>query len=345
MDKEQSAETNITTHVDFLYSALHMPVHNAIGNFALFMLLLQMKSCNPNLRNYGNKNHLNVAVIGAGCCALPAFLLTQWHSNNNTSSSNINEHNGNTTSEVAHGYLHIDAVDPEEEVLQVAEQYFGIQFDNDDDVTAVGIDGNSNSNATNASADVDADADTDVSREYSASNNSTLIKHVTDGCTFLTASSLKSKKFDILIVDAFANADSNSEESSSPNSYAPPTSLLSLEQCKLMHSALLSSIDCDGAGANVSGILLMNVYGPDVWVEFVKSQIANSSLFCLPFCIPIINHIGGTGGNATPLTSTASTTSSSTFNLGDRNVVLVLAPIQEKYTIEILRDIMLKFRV
>ena len=82
------------------YRRLHMPVHRFLGSACVQFLQLQHR-----LQN-GHTTAASVAVIGAGCCALPSYLLAQ----------------GNRLSVVVH------AVEPSSEVLQMAETYFGAQF-------------------------------------------------------------------------------------------------------------------------------------------------------------------------------------------------------------------------
>lgn len=82
------------------YRRLHMPVHRVLGSACVQFLQLQHRLQNDHTAS------ASVAVIGAGCCALPSYLLAQ----------------GNRHSVVVH------AVEPSSEVLQMAETYFGAKF-------------------------------------------------------------------------------------------------------------------------------------------------------------------------------------------------------------------------
>lgn len=91
-----TADANKTIADKLDYSTLHMPVHRVMGGL-----------CSDYLNNELEGQALRIAVIGAGCCALPACLLTR-----------------SSTREMT-----VHAVEPSAEVLLAAEQFFGVIFD------------------------------------------------------------------------------------------------------------------------------------------------------------------------------------------------------------------------
>ena len=70
---------------------------------------------------------VRIALIGAGCCAIPAYLLST-HSQRDTD----NQQRPHQYEHQHQQYLRfsIDAIEPEAEILDIATKYFGINFDN-----------------------------------------------------------------------------------------------------------------------------------------------------------------------------------------------------------------------
>jgi hypothetical protein len=66
---------------------------------------------------------VRIALIGAGCCAIPAYLLSTHSQRDTDNQQHPHQHQQ---------YLRfsIDAIEPEAEILDIATKYFGINFDN-----------------------------------------------------------------------------------------------------------------------------------------------------------------------------------------------------------------------
>ena len=212
--RQSASDYSLKPQFDFL--SLHMPVHKVLGELTSRVLL----------RNQAQPNKHSVAVIGAGCCALPAYLLSKF-----------------PTSVVVH------AVEPAAEVLQVADSLFDMaQFPPD-----------------------------------------RLCRHVMDGATFLAQD--PGQRFDVVIIDAFEsaavltsisgqsslhdNGDGEDDDDGVPPVYAPPASFLDTwtdwAQALSMPPAPGSNSGC--------GVLLVNVFGPEAWVQQVQQRIKQSDAF------------------------------------------------------------------
>lgn len=205
------------TSLKFDYSSLHMPVHRVMGDVASRFLQRRRVSVDDPAGTVSS-----VAVIGAGCCALPAFLLTAFPS-----------------STVVH------AVEPCEEVLQVADSHFGMD----------------------------------------AFPSTRLVRHVLDGATFLHQQ--RASRYHLIVIDAFDAAPlhelvrmglplpGDDSDDGVPAVFAPPHSLL--DSWTQLASALSSDPDSQ---CEHGGLLVINVFGPEVWIEHVRSRIEQSELFC-----------------------------------------------------------------
>jgi hypothetical protein len=70
---------------------------------------------------------VRIALIGAGCCAIPAYLLSK-HSQRDTN----NQQRPHQYEHQHQQYLRFsfDAIEPEAQILDIATKYFGINFDN-----------------------------------------------------------------------------------------------------------------------------------------------------------------------------------------------------------------------
>jgi hypothetical protein len=209
------------TLLKFDYSSLHMPVHRVMGDVASrFLLKRRVSVDDPAGAGAGAVS--SVAVIGAGCCALPAYLLTVFPS-----------------SAVVH------AVEPCEEVLRVADSHFGMD----------------------------------------AFPSTRLVRHVLDGAAFLRQQ--RASRYHLIVIDAFDAAPlhelarmglplpGDDSDDGVPAVFAPPHSLL--DSWTQIASALSPDLDSQ---FKHGGLLVINVFGPEVWVEHVRSRIERSELFC-----------------------------------------------------------------
>ena len=141
---------------------------------------------------------VKIALIGAGCCAIPAYLLsTQSYHHHYHHYSNPQQQQYYSPLPPHHHHNHphqqqklqfsIDAIEPEAQILDIATKYFGINFD-----------------------------------------NTYLTKHVMDGTSFLKAaislkeskssSSVSSSSYDVIVVDAFSNQSSVDDDHTTDSS-------------------------------------------------------------------------------------------------------------------------------
>uniref|UniRef100_A0A7S3MCG8 Uncharacterized protein n=1 Tax=Spumella elongata TaxID=89044 RepID=A0A7S3MCG8_9STRA len=217
--RQSASDYNLKPRFDFL--SLHMPVHKVLGELTSRVLL--RNQAQPN------KQH-SVAVIGAGCCALPAYLLSKF-----------------PTSVVVH------AVEPAAEVLQVADSLFDMaQFPPD-----------------------------------------RLCRHVMDGATFLAQD--PGQRFDVVIIDAFEsapvltskfgqsilhdNGDGEDDDDGVPPVYAPPASFLDTWTDWAQALSMPPAPSSSSAASDGCGVLLVNVFGPEAWIQQVQQRIKQSDAF------------------------------------------------------------------
>lgn len=204
--RQSTNDYSLKPRFDFL--SLHMPVHQVLGEITSRLLRNQPPT--------GGKHA--VAVIGAGCCALPAYLLSQFPSS-----------------------LVVHAVEPAAEVLQVADSLFAMaQFP-----------------------------------------PARLQRHVMDGAAFLAQDS--DQRFDVVIVDAFDNAPvlrdnggDDDDDDGVPAVFAPPASFL---DSWADWARALSMAPGSTAAEGGCGVLLVNVFGPEAWVQKVQQRILQSEAF------------------------------------------------------------------
>lgn len=227
--------TERTILPSFDYNTLHMAVHRAIRGLVEQALRRPLQGDTPS----------SVAVIGAGCCALPASLLVSFPS-----------------------FLTVHAVEPAQEVLSIADSHFGMD-------------------------------------QFAPER---LVRHPLDGAAFLQR--YPDARYDVIIIDAFESAPSkelsagrklqpeaavvdpvaqaeaqtdeeadeetDEEESDGlPAVLAPPFSLLDHWQ-QWAHALRPSQ---DGPKESPGGLLVLNVYGPEAWIEHVRARIEQSGLF------------------------------------------------------------------
>lgn len=219
----------------FDYNTLHMAVHRVISRPVEQALRQRVQEAAQS----------SVAVIGAGCCALPANLLVNFPSS-----------------------LTVHAVEPAQEVLSIADSHFGMdQFPPE-----------------------------------------RLVRHPVDGAAFLQR--YPDARYDAIIIDAFESAPSEElarmglqlgvagarpvaseprveaqeveaeeeeeEGDGVPAVLAPPFSLLDHWQ-QWAHALRPSQ---DGPPGSPGGLLVINVYGPEAWIDHVRARIEQSGLFC-----------------------------------------------------------------
>ena len=133
--------------------------------------------------------------------------------------------------------LQVSAVEPDQEVLTVASQFFGAKLRYDHWRTSAG---------TESKDSLSADSDD-------------IAAFVTDGASFLREASSKGLAFDALLMDAFEMADDGDSDDAAAESRAPPRSLLDV-------SLLLSCLA-------PKGVLAINMYGPPAWFDEVQQAL------------------------------------------------------------------------
>jgi hypothetical protein len=170
----------------------------------------------PTINAAADTAIVKIALIGAGCCAIPAYLLStqsyqqHHHHHSNPPPPHQQQHHQQQQHHHHHQQQHhqqqqhhhhqqqqqqqqlnlqfsIDAIEPEAQILDIATKYFGINFD-----------------------------------------NTYLTKHVMDGTSFLKAaisvkesklsSSVSSSSYDVIVVDAFSNQSSVDDDHTTDSS-------------------------------------------------------------------------------------------------------------------------------
>lgn len=299
------------------YATLHMPVHRVIGGICADYLSRTHVKGSP-------EHQQRVAVIGAGCCALPAYLLM--HDSSSGIEDKFNERGGSSggdptvsrswssTRSPFKDQLAVHAVEPCAEVLDAAEKFFGIHFD--------------------------------LHR---------LVKHVETGSQYLRGAvgvqcSIASegkdegmmegqhRYHDVIIIDAFADGDRDANQRSNAATTvhmdchntdrdkdgrkdgrdndvllqcAPPEELL-------VDLPLLAAALTDPRNSTRAGLLLVNVYGPSDWVEVVVAKIESTRLFCPVLVFPT---------TAAAVLNAQISSNGPLSTMDSRNVVLVTAPL------------------
>jgi hypothetical protein len=248
-------------HPRFFFSVLHMAAHRVIGNASVEFLMARQARYKELKQEYPQR----VAVIGAGCCALPAFLLSY-------SNSLV---------------LTVDAVEPEPAVIEVAEKYFGMVFDKERGLSKHLLDGASFLESAATSKERYDLIVVDAFSEGSPGRNGA-------PC----GDSLSALVPTLRTAEAAFCVDSHS----STYQYAPPLDLLcqwdklSTVLCGGAESACVcapTTHHLSPASASAShvvadsncGLLLINAWGPDSWIDFVKSKVIESQLFCEPLVL------------------------------------------------------------
>mmetsp|Transcript_14015 Transcript_14015/g.23336 ORF Transcript_14015/g.23336 Transcript_14015/m.23336 type:complete len:765 (-) Transcript_14015:26-2320(-) len=215
---------------------------------------------------------VDIFVIGAGGCALPAYLRTHLstvsYNCSGTSTSNIFTRidsapsaSGNFPPQVT-----IHAVEPEEEILAIAERFFGVEFEDGSD---------------------DADAfDNGSGGRDGLLNTIRIKKYVTDGVSFLTDIATNSRdtagndSVKVVIIDAY---DAVSVSDMSTSDTAPPQEFLSAwSHIHLLFQGNMrlsdarmddSVIDSGSRSSGSSGLLVINVYGTESWIQKVVASL------------------------------------------------------------------------
>jgi hypothetical protein len=260
---------------------LIMPIHQILS------VLCEKRISNWNANVGDNKGQV-ISIIGAGGFALPSHLQALYPSLS-----------------VSQPLL-IDAVEPAEVVLNTARNYFNADFawpERDGENIVVGVGSSAGAESQTAAARIRA--------------------HHTDGLSYLqnivnnqamSGSGVISTHLDCLIIDAFEdNPNEESVADLGPNSRdyyptrAPPLSLLSdpalfvkcltpmksvlsgdiphansegqMKDGKKMKTQLLDTVTSTG------GLLAMNLFGPDKFVNDIFSKVSSCPGLCQPIFI------------------------------------------------------------
>lgn len=114
---EDEWRTHIASDSDvrFRYNALVMPIHRIIANISMEYLMgrigdlqyMHEQQLSTSSSSMPLPHMLRVAVVGAGCCALPMYF---------------------ATSPTLVDRVHIDLVEPAKEMLESATRHFGVNF-------------------------------------------------------------------------------------------------------------------------------------------------------------------------------------------------------------------------
>ena len=218
-----ASATEKTISPTFDHRSLHMAVHRTLGGLAEKFLRLRAHSSTRSA----------VAVIGAGCCALPANLLCTFPSS-----------------------LSVHAVEPAQEVLDIADSHFGMAQFPADRLVRHAVDGAA------------------FIRRFPASRYDVIIIDA-----FESAPSEELAKIADLARGAAGVDSAYFEEEDGdglPAVLAPPLSLLDHWQ-QWAHALRPSPSDPSGAPG---GLLAVNAYGPVAWIEHVRAGIEQSGLYC-----------------------------------------------------------------